>query len=240
MFAGQQTQRQRAPDSTLSAMSSLEAGVASLQLGVVQTEHAIPIDGTCAAAGTATRSENFFTSAVFADAVSPMLTSADVFALSACARQLHRLRYDWGRWSVALDNYEPLRTDTYESFRVRRYAVPLCFPGATFDLAACLGPRLRVSLHDRHIGNTDALAGVHSLDLSGCTELQDASALGGVHSLNLSRTGIRDVSALGGVHTLGLSVCTNIRDVSALGGVHTLTLSGCGGVRDVSALGGDI
>jgi hypothetical protein len=235
MFAGQQTQRQRAPDSTLSAMSSLEAGVASLQLGVVQTEDAAPVDGISAAAGAATRIENFITSAVFADAVSPMLTNADVFALSACSRQRHRLRYDWGRWAVALDS-----TDTYESFRVRRYAVPMCFPGATFDLAACLGPRLRVSLHDRHIGNTDALAGVHSLDLSGCTELQDASALGGVHSLNLSRTGIRDVSALGGVHTLGLSVCTNIRDVSALGGVHTLTLSGCGGVRDVSALGGDI
>eukprot|EP00601_Ochromonadales_sp_CCMP2298_P018204 CAMPEP_0173223942 /NCGR_PEP_ID=MMETSP1142-20121109/4060_1 /TAXON_ID=483371 /ORGANISM="non described non described, Strain CCMP2298" /LENGTH=80 /DNA_ID=CAMNT_0014152147 /DNA_START=326 /DNA_END=565 /DNA_ORIENTATION=- len=80
-------------------MSSLESGVASLQLGAaVQPEDATPVDGISAAAGTATRSENFFTSVVFADAVSPMLTSADVFALSACARQLHRLRYDWGRW----------------------------------------------------------------------------------------------------------------------------------------------
>ena len=52
-------------------------------------------------------------------------------------------------------------------------------------------------------------------------DITDVSALGGVHTLDLSEcSNITDVSALGGVHTLDLSECSNITDVSALGGVH--------------------
>jgi hypothetical protein len=56
-----------------------------------------------------------------------------------------------------------------------------------------------------HAENVDALASVHTLDLS-------------------DYHGIRDVSALRGVHTLDLSWCDGITDVSALSGVHSLTL----------------
>jgi hypothetical protein len=170
----------------------------------------------------------------FALAVAPYLSNRELFELATCSRKLLRLRYDLGRWAFRLDD------DTYESFCAIRYSVPLCFEATgDFDFVAHLGSRLSVRMPRAHIENVDALAGVHTLHLSGCTNISDVSALGDVHKLYLvGCTGITDVSALGGVHELDLSVCTGISDVSALGGVHTLFLGGCTGIIDVSALRG--
>jgi hypothetical protein len=145
--------------------------------------------------------DHFCTGEVFRSAVAPFLSNRDLFTVSGCARGMLRLRYDMGKWSVTLTD------SSYESFRITRTTVPVCFPGlATFDLGECLGPRLRVCMRDSRIINADALAGVHCLDLSGCLILTDVSALGGVTTLNLSGCkGVTDVSALGGVTTLNLS-----------------------------------
>jgi hypothetical protein len=170
----------------------------------------------------------------FALAVAPFLSNDELFALSACSRYLLRLRYDLGRWSVRLDD------TSYEIFRSKRHSVPPGFEAmASFDLVTYLGFRLSVTMRRANVENVDALAGVHTLNLSRCYRIADVSALGGVHTLVLSDCGgFTDVSALGGMHTLDLSNCWCIRDVSALGGVHTLNLSRCDGIRDVSALGG--
>jgi hypothetical protein len=100
--------------------------------------------------------------------------------------------------------------------------------------------KLRLSSHNYTIlDNINGLLnGVTSMDLSGCSEIDDVSALSGVRVLDLSGCfKITDVSALGGVHTLDLSDCGAITDVSALGGIHTLDLSDCYGVTNVSNLG---
>jgi hypothetical protein len=176
--------------------------------------------------------DHFCTSEVFRCAVAPFLSNCDLFGLSACARGLLRLRYDLGRWVVTLTD------SSYEAFRFKRTAVPVpgvCFPGPTFDLVACLGPRLRVSMRNSQMSNADALSGVHCLDLSGCRELTDVSALGGFTTLNLCGcSSVTDVSALGGVTSLNLSGC-KMRDVSALGCVSTLDLSFCEGVTGTEA-----
>jgi len=91
----------------------------------------------------------------------------------------------------------------------------------------------------REIEDVSAFGGVDILDRSGCREIRDVSALGGVHTLDLSYCyGIKEVSVLSGVHTLRLSYCVMIEDFSTLGGVHTLDLSYCDNIEDVSALGG--
>jgi len=169
----------------------------------------------------------------FALAVAPFLSNKEIFQLSTCSRKLLRLRYDLCTWAVELNAI------SYERFRSKRRSVPTCFDGmASFDLVIYLGSRLSVSMIRACVENVDALAGVHTLNLSGCNGIRDVSALGGVHTLNIySCKGIRDVDALGGVHTLHLEHCYGITDVSALGAVHTLNLSYCENITDVSALG---
>jgi hypothetical protein len=154
-------------------VASLAAGMTSLQvMDTAQTEEAPHPPAVSSTVGTeASRREDVFAGVFFAGAVAPLLTNAEIFALSGCSRKLLRLRYDLGRWAVVLNTY---RGATYESFRIKRTAVPVCFPGLlTFDLAEYLGPRLSVSMHDEDIDNADALAGVHSLDLSSCNGLRD-------------------------------------------------------------------
>eukprot|EP00601_Ochromonadales_sp_CCMP2298_P026479 CAMPEP_0173291744 /NCGR_PEP_ID=MMETSP1143-20121109/12329_1 /TAXON_ID=483371 /ORGANISM="non described non described, Strain CCMP2298" /LENGTH=231 /DNA_ID=CAMNT_0014231027 /DNA_START=62 /DNA_END=753 /DNA_ORIENTATION=+ len=169
--------------------------------------------------------------------VGPFLSNRELFQLSAASRALLNLRYALGRWAVQLDR------SSYNAFRTKLHSVPVCFAGQDFDLVTHLGNRLKVVVRDppggRRIVDVSALAGVHSLDLSGCEYIIDVNALGGVHSLNL--TGcyrIKDVSALRAVHTLTLTKCHYLWDVSALAGVHTLKLNGCWSLTDVSALGG--
>jgi hypothetical protein len=173
-------------------------------------------------------------SSLTAVTLAPFLSNKELFVLSACSRKTLRLRYDLGRWAVELDD------TSYESFRIKRHSVPPCFEGvASFDLVTYLGSRLSVSMTKAKVVNVDALAGVHTLNLSDCKGISDVGALGGVHTLDITRCdGITDVSALGGVHTLHLSGCDGITDVRALGGVHTLKLSFCQSITDVSALGG--
>ncbi|KAJ1393423.1 hypothetical protein B484DRAFT_425450, partial [Ochromonadaceae sp. CCMP2298] len=99
-------------------------------------------------------------------AVAPFLSNNELFALSACSRKLLQLRYDLGRWDAVLDG------SSYERFRIKRYSVPRCFEGmASFDLVTHLGTRLRIKAQG--ITNTDALAGVHKLDIRGCGGVTD-------------------------------------------------------------------
>jgi hypothetical protein len=158
--------------------------------------------------------DHFCTGEVFRSAVAPFLSNRDLFTLSGCARGLLRLRYDLGNWAVKLTD------SSYEAFRIKRTAVPVCFQGlSTFDLAEYLGPRLRVSMRNSQMSNADALAGVHCLDLTGCYLMTDVSSLGDVTDLNLSGCyRVTDVSALGGVTLLNLSKSVGVTDASALGG----------------------
>jgi hypothetical protein len=227
--------------------------MASLQLGAQteQTEHAAhtgvsrdaessavgvgpAVVGSSAVGTAASRRDDFFTGAVFAATVAlPWLSNAELFALSTCSRKLLCLRYDLDRWAVVLT------ADTYESFRIRREAVPVCFDLPTFDLAVYLGPRLSVSMHDRQYGHKTQNDNGFWLALYGLfweSPGVNADALAGVHSVDLSCTGLRDVRALGGVSILRLHRCNEVRDVGALGRVTTLDLSWCEGVSDVSAL----
>jgi hypothetical protein len=184
-------------------------------------------------AGAAGGAQEFFTGAVFAATVAPLLSNADIFALSSVSRKLLCLRCDLGRWAVQLTGA------TFESFRIRRYAVPVCFDLPTFDLAVYLGPRLSVSMHDRQYGHKTQNDNGFWLALYGLfweSPGVNADALAGVHSVDLSCTGLRDVRALGGVSILRLHRCNEVRDVGALGRVTTLDLSWCEGVSDVSAL----
>lgn len=87
------------------------------------------------------------------------------------------------------------------------------------------------------ISDVSMLGHIHTLILSGCEKISDVSALGNVHTLDLTCCRIRDVSMLGRNHTLILAGCSGIKDVSTLGGVHTLDLTGCDQIKDVSALG---
>lgn len=82
-----------------------------------------------------------------------------------------------------------------------------------------------------------AFAGVHTLILTGCLQINDVSMLGHIHTLNLAGCYcVTDVSMLGNVHTLNLTSCYRLSDVSMLGGVHTLDLTDCTAITDISAL----
>jgi hypothetical protein len=130
----------------------------------------------------------------FALAVTPFLSNRELFNLATCSRKLLRLRYDLGRWDFQLDD------DTYERFCAMRHSVPLCFEATEdFDFVTYLGSRLTVRMRTMR-ASVNALAGVHTLNLSHCPGIVDVSVLGGVHELNLCGcTGIRNVGALAGV-----------------------------------------
>jgi hypothetical protein len=94
-----------------------------------------------------------------------------------------------------------------------------------------------------NITNVSHLGGVRELKLISCTGITSGfECLGGVHSLDLSRcTQLRDedITNLGTVSVLNLSYCPNITNVSHLGGVRELKLSGCTGITSgFECLGG--
>ncbi|KAJ1412435.1 hypothetical protein B484DRAFT_176241 [Ochromonadaceae sp. CCMP2298] len=129
----------------------------------------------------------------FALTVGPFLSNRELFRISVASRTLLNLRYALGRWAVQLDG------NSYNAFRAKRHSAP-CFATQSqdrdlqdtqdFDLVTVLGNRLKVVVRDPLYccGITDvaALAGVYSLNLTGCLRVMDVSTLGGVHTLNLS------------------------------------------------------
>eukprot|EP00035_Acanthoeca_spectabilis_P032084 m.17098 g.17098 ORF g.17098 m.17098 type:complete len:386 (+) comp5139_c0_seq1:294-1451(+) len=83
-----------------------------------------------------------------------------------------------------------------------------------------------------------AIGRIHTVDLSGSTQLRATRGLGAVHTLNLSYcSALTDVSHLGGVQSLDLTGCAGLTDVSALGAVPKLHLSNCWALSDVRGLG---
>lgn len=92
-----------------------------------------------------------------------------------------------------------------------------------------LGQVQTLTLRGTGVSNVDALANVHTLDLSSCQRVRDVSQLGHVHSLNLSGcTHLQNVNALANVHSLFLSMCNVDRSsiFPALSGVPNLVIDG--------------
>ena len=107
--------------------------------------------------------------------------------------------------------------------------------------------RMPARVDDRRLVQIMNCGSLHTLNITGCSEVTDVAGLGqcaSLHTLNLSGCrGVTNVAGLGqcaSLHTVNLRNCTGVADVAGLGqcaSLHTLNLSDCRGVTDVAGLG---
>jgi len=131
--------------------------------------------------------------------------------------------------------------------RVLQFCAPRDIRNARLTCRAFRDASARVRWKVRHVRTKQQyealtpaeLGNMHTLYMSGCTDITDVSALAGIHTLDIRWcTAVKDVNALAGIHTLYMSDCTAVKNVSALAGIDELWIRGCTAVTDVSALVG--